>query len=315
MLDVAAIITPIFLLIGVGYLATWWHIISGEQMQGVSRFVLYIALPALLIRAITQNPLEEVFNIRYLLAYGLGSLGVFTAALFYIVRLKRQPLSVGSLGALGMSVSNSAFSGYPVAVMVIGPPAANFLALSMIIENLFIIPLALVLAEVGRQSGQGVVATLRHTLKQLTRNPILIGLALGVTIAVTDTHLPAPVLKAVDMLANAAGPAALFAIGGALYGLKVRGVAAEVGEIVTGKLIIHPLCVGTCLWLIAGSDPLLLAGGLLFAGAPMASIYPLLGQRYGMGNVAAGALLAATLASFLTLSVMIGLMGCFGTLG
>ncbi|MBP5979212.1 MAG: AEC family transporter [Halomonas sp.] len=314
MLEVAAIIAPIFLLIGVGYCSMRIRILNREQMQGVGKFVLYIALPALLIRAITQNPLEEVFNINYLLAYGLGSLGVFGLALGYTVMLKKQPLTIGSISALGMSVSNSAFSGYPVAVMIIGPPAANFLALNMIIENLLIIPLALILAEAGQQAGRGVMKSLQKTLKQLVKNPILIGLFIGVLIAVTDIHLPTPVTQAVDMLAKAAGPAALFAIGGALYGLQIRGVMGEVNQIVTGKLIIHPLGVLICMWLIAGNDVLLIAGGLLFASAPMASIYPLLGQRYGMGNVAAGALMAGTLMSFVTISIIVGLMTYFGVL-
>lgn len=314
MLEVAAIITPIFLLIGVGFMAMRFKMLNYEQMQGVSRFVLYIALPALLIRAITQSPLEEVFNIDYLLAYSIGSIGVFALALWYALKLKKQPLTIGSISALGMSVSNSAFSGYPVAVMIIGPPAANFLALNMIIENVLILPLALILAEAGQQTGRGVIKSLQKTLKQLAKNPILIGLLIGVLIAITDTQLPTPVTQAIDMLATAAGPAALFAIGGALYGLKIRGVMGEVSQIVTGKLVIHPLCVFICMWLIAGNDALLIAGGLLFAGAPMASVYPLLGQRYGMGNVAAGALMAGTLMFFVTISVIVGLMSYFGLL-
>ncbi|RUR34286.1 AEC family transporter [Vreelandella nanhaiensis] len=314
MLEIAAIITPIFLLIGVGFMAMRLSILSYEQMQGVGRFVLYIALPALLIRAITQNPLEEVFNVTYLLAYGLGSLGVFGLALGYTVMLKKQPLTTGSISALGMSVSNSAFSGYPVAVMIIGPPAANFLALNMLIENLLIIPLALILAEAGSQAGRGVMKSLQKTLKQLAKNPILIGLFIGVLIAITDIHLPKPVTQAIDMLATAAGPAALFAIGGTLYGLKIRGVMGEVSQIVTGKLVIHPLGVLICMWLIADNDALLTAGALLFASAPMASIYPLLGQRYGMGNVAAGTLMAGTLMSFVTISVIVGLMTYFDVL-
>lgn len=116
------------------------------------------------------------------------------------------------------------------------------------------------------------------------------------------------------MVANAAGPAALFVIGGAIYGLRVRGVVMDVSQIVVGKLILHPLAIVLAFLIIPTSDPLLLAGAILFAAAPMASIYPLLGQRYGMADVAAGALMAATLASFVTFSVVIGLMSYFGVL-
>ncbi len=63
-----------------------------------------------------------------------------------------------------MSASNSGFIGYPVAAMVLGSPAAMFLALNMLIENLLIIPLALTLAELGRQTGN---ASAGHCTRQL----------------------------------------------------------------------------------------------------------------------------------------------------
>jgi len=77
MLAILGITTPIFLLIGLGYIARWSGIIQRDQMQGVGVFVLYCALPALVIRALTQQPLEEVFKLNYLVAYGLGSIAVF----------------------------------------------------------------------------------------------------------------------------------------------------------------------------------------------------------------------------------------------
>lgn len=314
MFEILAITTPIFLIIGMGYVAMLLRIVSREQMQGVGNFVMYFALPALVIRALTQNPLEEVFNVDYLLAYGLGSVMIFSLALGLAVFIRKKSLQNGAMFALGMSASNSAFTGYPVAAMVLGPPAVTFMTLSMIIENLLIIPAALILAEMGRQSGGGLFRTLKQTANRLIRNPVLMAIVIGAVIAISEVSLPGPVTKAIDMVANGAGPAALFVIGGAIYGLRVRGVVMDVSQIVVGKLIFHPLAILLAFFLLPTSDPLLIVGALLFAAAPMASIYPLLGQRYGMVDVAAGALMAATLASFVTFSVVIGVMTYFGLL-
>lgn len=308
MLEILAITTPIFLLIGIGYLAMAGRIVTREQVQGVGTFVMYCALPALVIRALTQNPLEEVFNTQYLLAYGGGSLLVFAGGLAFALKRQRRSLGAGAIQALGMSASNSGFVGYPVAVMVLGSPAAVFLALNMVIENLLIIPLALMLAEMGNQAGSDLRDTLRQTAVRLARNPILIGLLMGVLLAVSGLDLPAPLAKTVDMLADAAGPTALFVIGGTLYGLRVRGMAADVSQIVIGKLILHPLAVVGVFLLFPERDPLLLSGALLFACAPMISVYPLLGQRYGMQTIGAAALMVATLGSFLSISLAIWLL-------
>jgi len=316
LLDILAITTPIFLLIGIGYLAMAGRIITREQVRGVGIFVMYCALPALVIRALTQNPLEEVFNLQYLLAYGLGSLLVFLGALAVTLKLQHKPLAAGAIQALGMSASNSGFVGYPVAAMVLGSPAAVFLALNMLVENLLIIPLALILAEMGNQVGNDLGKTLRQTTGRLARNPILVGLMIGVVLAVSGLALPGPLAKAIDMLASAAGPAALFVIGGTLYGLQVRGMATEVAQIVTGKLVLHPLAVFGVFLLLPEMDPLLLSGALLFACSPMISVYPLFGQRYGMQTISAASLMVATLSYFLSISVAIWLIshnGLFAT--
>ncbi|WP_445010860.1 AEC family transporter [Vreelandella stevensii] len=308
MLAILAITTPIFLLISAGYIARWSGVIEREQMQGVAIFVLYCALPALIIRALTQHPLEEIFQLNYLIAYGIGSLVIFGGALLVTWRYQHQPPHVSSIQALGMAAANSGFVGYPVAAMVIGSPAAVLLALNMIIETLLIIPMAIILAEMTTQQGSSAWKTVKKTVSSLAKNPVLVGLCVGILLAVTGVTIPLPLRKAIDMLANAAGPAALFVIGGTLFGLQIKGMARDVSQIVMGKLILHPLAILIVFLLVPGIEPIYLVGALLFSAAPMISIYPLLGQRYGLGGVSAAAMLVATVASFFTLSLILWLV-------
>lgn len=314
MLEILAITLPIFLLIGTGFTAARTGLLSRDNLQGVGSFVMYLALPALIIRALTDSPLAEVFNPTYLLAYGLGSLAAFLVGLALSVGLRGKRLEAGALHALGMSASNSGFIGYPVALMAIGPPAAVFMALNMVVETLFIIPSALILAEASRQNGNGIGQIAHQTLVRLSRNPVLIGLLIGIFLAVTGLRLPGPLAKAIHMLAEAAGPAALFTIGGMLHGLRVRGMAVDVSQVVLGKLILHPLAVLGVFLLLPHPDPLLVAGALLFACAPMISVYPLFGQQYGQGDASAAALMVSTLGSFVTISLVIWLLTRFALL-
>lgn len=314
MLEILAITLPIFLLIGAGFTAARTGLLSRDNMQGVGTFVMYLALPSLIIRALTEHPLAEVFNPTYLLAYGLGSLAVFLLGLGLSVGLRGKRLDAGAIHALGMSASNSGFIGYPVALMAIGPPAAIFMALNMVVETLFIIPTALILAEASRQNGNGVGQVARQTLARLTRNPVLIGLLVGMLLALSGLRLPGPLARAVGMLADAAGPAALFTIGGMLHGLKVRGMALDVGQVVLGKLLLHPLVVLGAFLLLPDPEPMLIAGAMLFACAPMISVYPLFGKQYGQGDTSAAGLMVSTLASFVTISLVIWLLTQFGLL-
>lgn len=143
---------------------------------------------------------------------------------------------------------------------------------------------------------------------------MLIGLLVGISLAVADVQIPNPLFKAIDMLADAADPAALFVIGGALFGLQVKKMARDVSQIVVGKRLFHPLAIFIAFNFVPGIDPLYKAWAIIFAAAPMISIYPLLGQRYGIGGVSAAAMLVATIASFFTLSLIIGLLTLVGLL-
>ena len=309
MLQILAITTPIFLLIALGYLCTRSELVSREQVAGMGRFVITLALPALVLKALTDQPLHQVFDRNYLLAYGLGSLAVFVLGFLFARLLRRDSISGSAITALGMSMSNSGFIGYPVVAMVLGPTAAVGLALGMLVENLLMFPLALILAEAGSLSGGSLRTVLLGTFRRLLSNPVIIAISLGLLLALADVRLPPVLFNAVSMLAQASAPLALFVIGGSLVGLKAGGLVGDVLQVSLGKLVLHPLAVLLCFTWLPVADPRLQVAGVLFACSPMMSIYPIVGQRFGLQGRCAAALLGATVLSFVSISLFIGWLG------
>jgi malonate transporter and related proteins len=308
MVDILAIVAPIFILIAAGYVAVGLSLVHKTQLKGMSAFLIYFAMPALILRSLVQRPLSEVFNTGYLLAYGLSSIAVFLIGLGLLHYAQKKDLQTSALSALGMTGSNSGFIGYPIAALAIGAPAGLALALCMLIENFVIIPAALAIAEAGLQAGLPTKVILRSSLIRLIRSPIILAILAGTTISALGIVLPSPIFKTVDMLALASAPVALFVIGGTLVGLKVKGLRTEVAQIVLGKLIIHPVAVLIAFMVFAHVDADLTSAAIIMASVPMLSIYPILGQRYGMDEVCAAALMASTIMSVLTTSVAIWLV-------
>lgn len=308
MFDILAITTPIFILIGLGFLSARSGLLSREQIRGIGSFVISFALPALVIKALADRSIGEILNPGYLLAYCLASLAVFACGFTVSRWLRRDSLQGAALAAMGMSVSNSGFIGYPVVAMVLGAPAALALALGMLVENLVMIPLALALAEAGRQSGDGARRMLWETARRLAKNPVILGMSIGLALSLLEVRLPPILYRSIELLAQASAPAALFVIGGSLYGLKSGGMLADIGQVTLGKLILHPLAVFGAFSLVPALDPTLKVAGLLFASAPMMSIYPILGQQYGLEQRCAAALVAATALSFLSMSLLLGVL-------
>lgn len=293
------------MLIALGYVAVMGSVVTREHIQGLGRLVVNFALPALIVRALSQQPLTEVFDAHYLLAYGLGSLLTFAAGFLLVWRVQRHRLDHAAIAAMGMATANSGFIGYPIAAMVLGSTAGVALALCMLIENMVMIPLALALAEAGSQQGVSLRNIITTTARRLARNPIIIAIVSGALISLSGLSIPAPFYKALDMLADASAPVALFVIGGTLYGLKVQGMYRDIGQITLAKLVCHPLLVLLCFQLFPIDSVELMTGALLIASAPMLSVYPIFGVRFSMDRLCAAALLAATVTSFFTISATI----------
>ena len=307
MWDVLAITGPIFILVALGFVTARGGLISAEQVRGMGTFVITFALPALVFKAVSERKLSEVLHPEFLLAYAVAALATFAIGFFIAKRLRKENLSTSSILAMGMSVSNSGFVGFPIAYMVVGQTAALGMALVMLVENLLMLPLALALAEAGRQSGSGK-AVLQETLLRLAKNPLIIAIVLGLLFSVMDWHLPSVPVKVIDMLAGASAPVALFVIGATLNSLKGQASVVDVIQTSTGKLIIQPLLLFIAFGFTAGIDPLLMVAGMISAGAPMMTIFPILGQRYGLEARCAAALVINLVLAFFTINGLLLLL-------
>lgn len=308
MFSVLSITLPIFLLIGLGYVSTTRGLTTKENIRGIGVFVLRFALPALIFRAVSQRNVVDVLNARYLAIYGLGSLVAFAVLFIHSRAVEKRSISTSAISALGVSCSNTGFIGFPTAALVVGGSAVVALSMSMLIENLVILPLALGLAVSEERKDSRLHEILFYVFRRLTKNPMVLAIFFGAVSSATRLQLPEPLFRAIDLLANASSPAALFGVGGALAGLSLKGLGVDVGRIVAGKLCLHPLLIFAGLYFFPGVAPPLAKSMIIFASAPMLSIYPLIAQSYKFERQAAAALLGATIFAFFTMSVVLAIL-------
>ena len=312
MLAILAITGPIFALIGMGFVCVRTGLFTRSDMRILGSFVINVALPALIVSALSQRSLTEILRLDYLLACAGGAILSFSLMLLWFFYARRRAFQESAVTAMGASISNSAFMGLPIVVQVVGPVASVALALNMVVENIIMLPLVLILADLAGHNAGGVLERLRDIGWSLLKNPIILAISSGVLLALLQQPLPLFLAKPVDMLAVAAAPVALFAIGGNLAGSRVQGMLADVGQLVVAKLVLHPLLVGLIALNLSSLDPRMQAAAILFASMPMFSIYPLIGMKYGMEVLCSAAVVAATLVSFVSISVVIWLVQHLG---
>lgn len=303
MLEVLSITFPIFACIAIGFGAVRLRFFTVTEVQVLNRFVLNVALPALLFGGLARYRFAEIIDEAYLATYGLASLAVLGAALAIF---RAQSLSHSRTGAavLGTSVSNSALIGYPIMQMVHPAVASKVLALNTMVENFLIIPICFALMA----RGGGWRAIVASTLKR----PMILGMLAGFAVSISGVGLPVAVERLVLLLGTATAPLALFSIGGTLAVLKVEGNRLVAAQIVVAKLALHPLAVIGVLALLPVMGLVLpkelLGPVILSAAMPMFSTFVLFAGEQGHEGMASIALLTATVVSFFSLSVLLTIL-------
>lgn len=312
MLDILTVTGTIFLLIGVGFVSVRRGLFSDAEMATLGKFVVHLALPALVFRAVASRAPGDIAEPGYLLAVLIGSIAIFALGYGFSRRVSGGTALASTFQAMGMACSNSGFVGYPVLMFTLPQVATTALAMNMIVENVVMIPLGLILAEraLGGATGRRLAAQIA---RRLARNPILIGLVFGVLASGAGVELPLVIGRAIDAMAGASAALSLAVIGGTLAALPMAEVNRTVIPVVAGKLVGHPLAVALALMGLSAlglgvRDPQLAAAAVIMSAMPVMGIYPLLAQRYGEERRAALAMFAMTVLSFVTLTVVLALM-------
>lgn len=311
LLEILSITAPIFFIVGIGYAAVRFELIPRDGVRALAAFVVNIAVPALLFKAISERSIREMVHVDYLLAYGLGSLVAF-AAVFAVARgVRSQNLTSSSIFALGGSFSNTLMVGYPITSALLGSAALVPFALALLVENFLMMPLSLALADIGRNRRKGLARALLGVVPIWLKNPLMMAIFTGVLFSLLDLKLPEVARTAVDLLSKTVAGVGLFVIGGLLVGFKYQGKVWDVSLVMTGKLLLHPLAVFAAFLLFPGLDPVLRTAGVILAAVPMLGIYAAIGQRYELGAICAAALVPTTVVSFVTLTTVIWLLTHF----
>jgi len=308
MFTVLGLTFPIFAMVAIGYTLVARGMFKPAEMKTFGTYVMNLALPALVFHAVASRHVREVLNIGYMSVYLGGAL--ITIALAFAWFSVTQSPSRRGVAVMGTASPNSGFIGYPLMLVLFPDQAGLILALNMLVENVVIIPLALVIMELGKPKGEG------HILRQLSRvflgvvkRPLVIGLALGLVVSLAGITLPDPLERLVTLVSASAAALALVVIGGSLVGLPMKGNRGLAGQIIAGKLLVMPAATLLVLVILAQAGitlvPDLRTAVILSAALPMIAVYSVFAQEAGHEGLASLAQVGATALSFITVNALL----------
>ena len=151
---------------------------------------------------------------------------------------------------------------------------------------------------------------MRQVLLGMVRNPIILGIAIGLASNLLFGPLSEPLRARTAPLAAVVPVLALLAMGVGLAAYRLRSAAGDALLVASAKLLLHPLAVGGALALLPGLPALWWQTAVLMAAMPTGVNVYLFAARQGAGEAEAAATVAiATPLSMATLTLVIVLVG------
>ncbi len=294
------VILPVFLVIGLGYAAAWWRLITEAGVEGLMVFAQNFGIPILLFLALAQLDLGAVLDPRMLFSFYAGAFGGFLAGLlgarFLFGRDWEDAVAVGFVCLF----SNTVLLGIPISERAYGAEslAPNYAIISMHAPFCYLV--GILAMETVRARGAGLGRTTLRVIAGFSRNPMIIGIAAGVLVNLSGQALPAVVTDAAELVARAALPAALFGLGGVLFRYRPEGDFRLIAYAVAVSLLLHPGITWTLGQALDVEPGGFRAAVVTAAMAPGGNAY-LFANMYGRARrVAASTMLIATGLTVLT---------------
>ncbi len=309
-MQIADLILPVFAVILTGWIVGYTGYLSRALSDALIHFAYNIAMPALLIVTIAQEPGHSLINWRFLVAFGGGSLLCFIVV-FGIMSLRGSGSLAGrTMHGMAASMTNTGFVALPVLQAIYGQHAVLPAAIATVFVAVVMFPLAVVLLEIGQRDVHGSRTPAMVTMKHIVLNPMVISTLIGMLLSVLGLRMPGPVTAYLRIFADALTPCALFAIG---LGLSLEGLRANLGRaslLSAVKLVIMPLIVYG-LSILLGLDPLYTIAAVICAAVPTAkTVYILAGEYHCEEMMVASTVSLTTLVSVVSLVIWLyGLSG------
>ncbi len=270
------IIGPVAIIVAFGYVATFFKIISIEQIRALTLFAQNFAVPILLFDATRQLQISDGIPLDLLATYYVPALTIFALSFLVARWIGRGPQASVVMGFNGY-FANSVYLGLPLCLLAYGEASlsTNYLILA------FHSPIGYICGaisiELARPEKIGWQKTFFNIAKDITTNPLIFSICLGAIVNFFNIPFPKFINEAINLISPAALPVAIFALGGVLTSLHLRGTINLMLSISIMRLIIHPALVLLLGMVLRIDEPILLTlviisalptgiNGFIFAG-------------------------------------------------
>jgi malonate transporter and related proteins len=303
---IVEVITPVFGIVLIGWLAARFHAINEAATRGLSLFAFNFAIPAMLLRTLAQTKLPAQPEWRFVLAYFSGAFAVFGLGAVTAATVLQRRGAEPSIFGISAAFSNTTILGIPIVLRAYGDAAAVPLSLILGFHSALLFTLTTVVAEIGAGVGTPLLTVVRKVIAGLLGNPILWGIAGGLMLNLLGLSLPAVLDQLAATLGMAALPTALFALGANLSRFHLSRTLRAALLLTLLKVVLQPALIYVLGAYVFDLSPLALAIAVTLGALPTGINAYLFAARYDAAvGEATSTILVSTLASTVTVALLL----------
>lgn len=304
-----SVTAPIFIMLVLGVVLKRLSVINDDFIKSASRLVFNLGLPVLLFNSCLHADFSQVADLRLLLAGGIMTFAVFflshTTAHWHIQEKRDRGVFVqgafrGNLVILGLALCANAYGAEGVAI------ASLPVAMTVVIYN------ALSVYSLNTSLAVNNENSWKKILIDITRNPLIIAIALGLLANGLSFHLPKILQDSSDYLGQMVLPLALLCIGGALDIRQLHSSKDGASAASAWKLIASPI-IACGIAIALGVRGESLAVLFLLAASPTATVsFVMVQAMNGNAKLAANIIVQTTVFSLVTMTAGLWLLQVMG---
>jgi predicted permease len=305
MADILNLALPYFGLIFIGFACGKTRGLPESGLAWMNFFLLYVSLPALLFRIMSETPFSELNNPPFLIATTLATVSAFVLAMVAGRILGELSLRKATMAGLAGAYGNIGYMGPGLALAVLGTKAAAPTALIFCCDSIFLFTIVPLLMALTDREHRSFLHAVGIAARQIVLNPLIMSAVLGALVAALHIPLPTALDRTLLFLQNAAAPTALFVLGVTVALRPFDRVPWEVPGVIAIKLLIHPLIVfGLMLLFGPFAQPSAATAVLMAALPPALNVFVIARQNNTWIEPASVAVLIGTFASVVTLTTV-----------
>ena len=305
LLAVLTIALPVFGLILSGVVAGRLGGLGAAATEALNRFVVNLALPAVLFHAMAHIDPVDLAHPGLLAAFGGAIIAPFLISLAWS-RLAGVRLGDSAIQATAATFSNVGYMGLPLCRIAFGDASLVPGVITMVITACPQFAAAVILLELDRPGRAGWRAIVGRVGRALIRNPLLIAPVAGLGVALSGVALPVALDRFLVLLGGAATPCALVATGLMLVQTAGRFRFGLVARLVALKLLVKPAIAWVIAFHLVAMPPAWAETAVIMAALPTGAGAFILARLYDReAAVTSSTILVSTVLSFVTLSVLL----------